>query len=131
MQRRSLDKDSAPGLWDTSAAGHVETSENYDLAAQRELNEELGIGQSTKLIPLFKLDACAATGHEFTWVYRCVAATAVIPDPVEILDGRWCEIERLDEWLRARPSDFTTTFHLIWSRLFNTAGQACTAFAND
>ena len=131
MQRRSLDKDSAPGLWDTSAAGHVETAERYEVAARRELHEELGLRQSTELDRLFKLDACAATGHEFTWVYRCLATTAVIPDPVEIIDGRWCEVEHLAEWVRLRPSDFTTTFHLIWSRLTENAGQVSAAFAND
>lgn len=121
MQRRSLDKDSAPGLWDTSAAGHVATAESYIVAAGRELNEELGLSQNTVLKPLFKLDACEATGLEFTWVYRCIATTTVIPDPVEILEGRWCAVEQLATWLRATPTDFTTTFRLIWPRLVENA----------
>ena len=131
MQRRSLDKDSAPGLWDTSAAGHVETSESYDAAARREVHEELGLGEDTELDRLFKLDACPATGYEFTWVYCCLATTAVIPDPVEILDGRWCEIERLAKWVGRRPSEFTPTFHLIWSRLIENTGRVSAFFAHD
>ena len=43
MQKRSADKDSFPSCWDTSAAGHLDTGENFDKAAVRELKEELGV----------------------------------------------------------------------------------------
>lgn len=117
LQKRSLEKDTAPGLWDTSAAGHVETAESYLEAAGRELHEELRLPRNSELTPLFKLGACIATGHEFIWVYRCFATTEVIPDPIEVLEGRWCKVEHIDTWMRCRPFDFTTTFHLISAQL--------------
>lgn len=43
LQRRSLDKDTWPGRWDASAAGHVQAGEPIDEAARRELAEELGL----------------------------------------------------------------------------------------
>ena len=43
VQLRSMSKDSGGGLWDTSAAGHVDSGESYDQCAIRELHEELGI----------------------------------------------------------------------------------------
>ena len=43
LQKRSLKKDSAAGKWDSSSAGHLDTGEDYDPAAVRELREELGI----------------------------------------------------------------------------------------
>ena len=43
LQKRSMKKDIAPGLWDSSCSGHVDAGENYDAAAVRELAEELGL----------------------------------------------------------------------------------------
>jgi len=43
LQKRSEDKDSFPGCYDISAAGHIDVGENVDIAAVRELYEELGI----------------------------------------------------------------------------------------
>jgi isopentenyldiphosphate isomerase len=123
VQRRSFEKDCSPGLWDSSAAGHVATGENYRLAAERELHEELGLAQNTALTPLFKLDACQATDFEFTWVYRCVATATVVPDPVEIIEGRWCGVEHLAKWIDLAPTDFTTTFQSIWSRCVDNIGS--------
>lgn len=47
LQKRSINKDTFPGLYTISASGHVDSGENYDQAAQREMQEELGI--NTKL----------------------------------------------------------------------------------
>ncbi|HAK87799.1 MAG TPA: NUDIX hydrolase [Nitrospiraceae bacterium] len=43
LQKRSMNKDVAPGKWDTSVGGHVPADENLIEAAKREMEEELGI----------------------------------------------------------------------------------------
>ena len=43
LQQRSLEKDSFPGLFDTSSAGHLQAGDEPLEAAMRELEEELGI----------------------------------------------------------------------------------------
>lgn len=43
LQQRSLTDNSCPGMWDTSASGHVDGHEEPQHAAARELQEELGI----------------------------------------------------------------------------------------
>src|SRR2546425_9138230 len=43
LQKRSLTKDRQPGLWDSSASGHLAFGEDYDACAVRELREELGL----------------------------------------------------------------------------------------
>ena len=43
MQQRSINKDSNPGKWDVSAAGHVSSGQTSIEAAIREVSEELGI----------------------------------------------------------------------------------------
>ena len=46
LQKRSIQKDSYPGLYDTSSAGHIPAGEKPMPSALRELNEELGIRAS-------------------------------------------------------------------------------------
>lgn len=43
LQKRGSQKDSYPGCWDISAAGHVQAGDDYLDSALRELFEELGI----------------------------------------------------------------------------------------
>lgn len=43
LQKRSLNKDVAPGKWDTSVGGHINPDEDIFKAARREMEEELGI----------------------------------------------------------------------------------------
>ncbi|MFQ9012700.1 MAG: NUDIX domain-containing protein [Lacrimispora saccharolytica] len=43
LQKRSADKESHPGCWDISSAGHLQAGDTFEEAAVRELEEELGI----------------------------------------------------------------------------------------
>ena len=115
VQKRSLSKDCSPGLWDTSAAGHVDSAETYLNAAQRELNEELSLPYDTVLKEVAKLDAKSTTGFEFVRVYRCETTQEPVPDPIEISDGRWIDVSSLTHWISDRPQDFTSTFRQICS----------------
>ncbi len=44
LQKRCADKDSFPGCYDISSAGHIPAGADYIPSALRELKEELGIG---------------------------------------------------------------------------------------
>jgi len=46
LQKRSINKEIAPGRWDTSVGGHVNPGEEVYDAAVREMKEELGIAPS-------------------------------------------------------------------------------------
>lgn len=43
LQKRSDDKDSFPGCYDTSSAGHIPAGVDFEDSALRELREELGL----------------------------------------------------------------------------------------
>lgn len=114
LQKRSPTKDINPGLWDTSAAGHVDWGESYDDCAARELGEELGITSRSPLPFLFKLPASAHTGWEFVQVYRVVHSGTLRPDPREIEECRWFTSKDLDAWIRSAGSRLTSSFRRIW-----------------
>lgn len=114
LQKRSPHKDVNPGLWDTSAAGHVDYGESYEASALRELNEELGIGPSQALQPLFKLEASPDTGFEFVQVYQLVHDGEVYPDAQEISEGRWFGRDEMDAWIAQGGAGLTLSFQILW-----------------
>jgi isopentenyldiphosphate isomerase len=112
MQKRSMKKDLNKGLWDTSAAGHVDDGESYELCAPRELSEELGI--NAELSALFKLEATPALGMEFIQVYRCLHNGPFVLASDEIDEGAWLTPEEVSERVHRKDQTLTETFKIIW-----------------
>ena len=118
LQKRSMLKDKHPGVWDSSAAGHLDAGEDYATAALRELEEELGI-TGTQLIPLGHLPPTPDTGMEHVELYAtrydgrvhfpAAEISAVLPFPAKLIDA----------WLARRPQDFANSFRLCWALLKN------------
>lgn len=121
LQKRSMSKDTFPGAWDTSAAGHVDAGEDYDPCAVRETEEELGLKLDKTPERLFKIDACAETGEEFVWVYRTENDGPFTLHPEEIERGEWFTPEEVTAWVERAPEDFASAFVLIW-KLYSTKG---------
>lgn len=117
LQKRSMQKDCFPGAWDSSAAGHLDAGESYDDCAVRELREELGLSVAEPLRRLFKLAACAETGQEHVWVYRCEAEGPFALHPDEIERGGWFSPEAIQRWIVERPEEFASSLPLIWKQL--------------
>ena len=64
LQKRSLNKESHPGLWDISCAGHVSSGETSREAALKELYEELGIlALEEELEFLFSQKTCSTQNN--------------------------------------------------------------------
>jgi isopentenyl-diphosphate delta-isomerase type 1 len=119
LQKRSDTKDSAPDCWDSSASGHLDSGEEYDACAVRELREELGLEvQPTQLERLFKLDACADTGSEFVWVYRIRSDATPVINPAEIKRGAWVTQHQLDVLVTEQPHRCARSFVRITREMF-------------
>jgi isopentenyldiphosphate isomerase len=117
LQKRSMLKDRQPGVWDSSASGHVDAGEEYDRSAVRELQEELGLVLAEAPRRLFKVAACPETDREFVWVYRCESEGPFTLNPQEIDAGGWFVPDEVTRSLATRPNEFATAFNLIWKRL--------------
>ncbi len=70
LQKRSRNKDVAPGKWDTSAGGHMSPGESLEQAAMREMHEELGI--QTPLEFLYRYLHSSDFETEMVFTFRCV-----------------------------------------------------------
>ena len=124
LQKRSMLKDTAKGKWDSSSSGHVDSGEDYDGCAVRELREEIGLVVVQPPDRLFKVDACAETGWEFCWIYRCPSEGPFVLHHEEIERGEWFAPEFVNQWVAEKPEEFASAFVLIWTRLSRPSGQA-------
>ena len=117
LQKRSMNKDTHPGAWDSSASGHLDQGEDYDACAVREVREEIGLELPAPPTRLFRIEACPETGQEFLWVYRCEAEGPFQLNPAEIEAGGWFAKEKVTCWMAERPQEFAGGLLLIWKRL--------------
>ncbi|MDR2982373.1 MAG: NUDIX domain-containing protein [Puniceicoccales bacterium] len=116
LQKRSMLKDTCPGLYTTSCAGHVDAGETYDIAVVRELDEELGIRLPLGALPqlLFKESPREEIGWEFVQVYRLDWTGGITPNPVEISGDWWGGAEELDAWMLRDPEMFSPSLSYLW-----------------
>lgn len=113
LQQRSLLKDRHPGVWDSSAAGHLDAGEDYETAAVRELEEELGITDA-RLIHLANLPPCPENGMEHVALYAALHNGAVHFPAAEISGVIPFPSAVIDAWIARRPQDFASSFMQCW-----------------
>lgn len=123
LQKRSMRKDRQPGLWDSSASGHLDAGETYDACAIRELREEIGLDLKQTPSRQFKLAASPETDQEHVWIYRCEAEGPFELNPDEIERGGWFSAAEVSHWLAERPQDFASALAVIWPRLLAELGK--------
>jgi isopentenyldiphosphate isomerase len=95
LQKRSPEKDTHPGQWDTSVGGHVNFGQSYEEAAIRETEEELGL-----VVGLEALEKLYTTRFRYedesenTATFLCLHAGPFVPNPEEITEIRfWTRAE--------------------------------------
>jgi len=118
LQKRSRDKDSYPGLWDTSSAGHIPAGAEPLPSALRELEEELGIraeARELKYIGQFHIQyeeifhGAPFRDNEVSWVYvydRPVDIAALRLQPEEVEAAAWFDLAEVRRGLRENDPRF-------------------------
>ena len=134
LQKRSMTKDMSPGLWDSSCSGHLDAGEDYDAAAWRELQEEIGLlvdpvgtnrgvgAPRPQLARWLRVEACEETGQEFVWVYWLESEGPFTLCPDEIERGEWIATDELNRRIALQPEDYCSAFRLIWGKVRAQSG---------
>lgn len=95
IQRRALSGVRYAGMWDISAAGHVNYLEKPIDAAVREAYEELGVTLQADNLYLVQVRRSLATGA-FQWIYLCRldGDTELLPNEQEVSEVKWVSIDQ-------------------------------------
>lgn len=121
LQRRSLAKDTCPGLLSSSCAGHVDAGETYDFAAIRELEEELGVSAACgKHLEFVGMQTPSSeNGFEFVRIYALRRFTGTLrPNEAEIAGLEIFSPASLECEMRRNPSGFAASFISVWNDFF-------------
>lgn len=117
LQKRSGNKDSCPGFWDSPVAGHVGVDESYEACIVRETEEELGVSLASAPEKLCKFEPTIETGMEFCQVFRTLHDGPFIPDRNEIEQLRWFSVQEIEAWLMDGASGMTPSLQAILAKL--------------
>ena len=107
LQKRSMEKESFPGLYDTSSAGHIPSGSEPLPSALRELNAELGVAAEPGDLAFagkFRIKyekefhGKPFRDNEVTWVYVCsrpVDIEALTLQKSEVDEARWFDLDEV------------------------------------
>ncbi len=96
LQKRSLNKDVAPGRWDTSVGGHVGIGEELASSARREMEEEIGI-TDCEVEKLYSYIHSNPYETEHVTTYRCVYSGDIRHNREEIDETRFWSLGEISD----------------------------------
>lgn len=115
IQQRERHKYHSGGLWANSCCSHPRRGEELLEAAERRLEEELGIEQGT--CDLKEIDSFiyfqaydGLSEYEFDHVIVAEYDGKITPNPEEIQELRWVTYEELEKELLENPKAFAAWF---------------------
>lgn len=119
LQKRAAGKYHTPGLWANTCCTHPNWDEAPEACAARRLKEELGIDGLT-LVHRGQVEYRADVGgglveHEVVEVFtaKAPADLACDPNPEEVAEVRWADLDVLRSEIAVRPAEFTP-----WLRIY-------------
>lgn len=120
LQQRAENKYHSAGLWTNACCSHPAPGEDTNIAAERRLQEEMGFTASVVRIFDFTYKAEFDNGlveHEFDHVYLGVHNGTVYPNPDEVQDFCYKELDEVRDLMNRHPEDFTAWFHIAFPLL--------------
>lgn len=89
LQQRAMSKKVAPGVWTTSAAGHVTYGDTPLVSATKELSEEMGIGVENLHYIFQQREDSTKESHITHWYIGKYEGGAVIIQQSEVAQFAW------------------------------------------
>jgi isopentenyldiphosphate isomerase len=119
LQKRSLTKESNPGQWDISVAGHLSAGESSVDGAKKEISEEIGLEvEDGELILIGKITQSSLhkngtyINNEFNDVYvfkKDIDLTSIRLQPEEVSEVVFVSLQELEQ--RVKEKDETLVKH--------------------
>ncbi len=121
LQKRAKDKYHSAGLWTNTCCSHPAPGEDMAEVIHRRLLEEMGI--ICQLNPAFSYlykttFENGLTEHEFDHVFIGYYEGAARPNPAEVEDWRWMDMEILKQDLKENAYKYTFWFRQMYEQFY-------------
>jgi isopentenyl-diphosphate delta-isomerase len=133
LQQRSPKKYHSGGLWANSCCGHPRPGERTAVAANRRLNEELGITSDLSFGFFARYEAALDKGmneNELVYVYFGKLKSTPRPDPDEVAEVEFLPMPEIKRRLRRNPASFTAWFRHYFEH-HATEIERCTELVSE
>ena len=122
LQKRASSKYHSGGLWTNTCCSHPREGEDTLDAANRRLDEEMGIKTSLRKVYDFiykaELDN-QLTEHEFDHVFYGVCDNDPILNKDEAEDFKWVDMETLNNDIMKNEDNYTVWFKIAFEYFYN------------
>jgi len=122
LQKRASSKYHSGGLWTNTCCSHPREGEDILDAANRRLDEEMGITTSLRKVYDFiykaELDN-QLTEHEFDHVFYGVCDNDPILNKDEAEDFKWVDMETLNNDIIKNEDNYTVWFKIAFEYFYN------------
>ena len=127
LQRRALHKYHSPGLWSNACCSHPRPGEETIMAAERRLDEEMGI-KGCRLAHLFAFTYRVEfterlIEHEYDHVFTGTFTGDPVPNPDEVMEWKWMRVEELKTDITVNPERYTYWIKEAVGRVLATLGE--------
>lgn len=116
IHQRALHKYHSGGLWTNTCCGHPNKNEDMEAAVHRRLREEMGFDCALKMRFKFRYRAAFPNGlveNEIDHVYIGQFDETFTPNPDEVADHEWVDLQFLNEDVQRNPGNYTVWFREI------------------
>lgn len=122
LQKRTKTKHHSGGLWANTCCSHPRPGETTRKAAHRRLNEEMGFDCDLKEIFSFTYQVKFENNlfeHEYDHVFIGKYNGEPIPNPEEVCDWKWIEVEELRRNIQENPDAYAYWLRISIDRVIS------------
>jgi isopentenyl-diphosphate delta-isomerase len=120
LQQRAKDKYHSGGLWTNTCCSHPREGESLLDAGKRRLHEEMGFSCPIETVFSFIYKAELDNNlieHELDHVLIGNYNEAPKPNPDEVMDWKYVDLEWVVEDMKANPENYTTWFRIVFDNV--------------
>lgn len=125
IHQRAESKYHSGGLWTNACCSHPRNGEGTEAAAHRRLQEEMGFDCPVKHRFHFIYKTPLDQGlyeHELDHVFTGEYDGEITPDPEEVMDWKYVDIEKLKASMEMNPEDYTVWFRIAFPKVIDFLG---------
>jgi len=127
LQRRAAEKYHSPLLWTNTCCSHPRPGETVYEAAQRRLQEEMGLQCSLSRQFSFTYKAVLSGGlteHELDHVFFGYSNAVPLANPEEVAEWKYLSLEKIEEEIILKPESYTSWFKLMLDKIKSTRDES-------